>query len=69
ITENIDCAIQVGEIDDPSVVALKLSEIPRIVAAAPALMEGRPPIAHASELAALPWLALRTFYRTELRLS
>ncbi|WP_398498518.1 LysR family transcriptional regulator [Variovorax sp.] len=69
ITENIDCAIQVGEIDDPSLVALKLSEIPRIVAVAPALMEGRPPIVHASELAALPWLALRTFYRAELRLS
>lgn len=68
IAEAVDCAIQVGEVNDPLLVAIKLSEIPRIAVAAPALLAGRPPIGHASELAALPWLALRTFYRTELQL-
>ena len=34
IAEGVDCAIQVGEVTDPGVVALKLSEVPRIVVAA-----------------------------------
>ncbi|RRS05834.1 LysR family transcriptional regulator [Aquabacterium soli] len=68
ITEDIDCAIQVGEVTDPSVVAIKLSEVPRIVVAAPSVI-GQTIPAHPSELAALPWLALRTFYRTEILLT
>ena len=69
VAENVDCAIQVGEVTDPSVVALKLSEVPRIVVAAPAVLAGRTPPLHASDLADLPWLALRTFYRTEVLLT
>jgi DNA-binding transcriptional LysR family regulator len=69
IADDIDCAIQVGEPTDASVVAIKLSEIPRFVVAAPALMSGTAKPRHASDLAALPWLALRTFYRTEVQLT
>ena len=43
IAEGIDCAIQVGEVDNPSVVAIKLFELPRIVVASPALMQGKAP--------------------------
>lgn len=68
IGSGIDCAIQVGEPRDPSVVALRLGEVPRIVVAAPSLLpQGRLPTAP-DELAALPWLALRTYYRHELAL-
>ncbi|MDM0027440.1 LysR family transcriptional regulator [Variovorax saccharolyticus] len=69
IAEGVDCAIQVGEVNDLGVVAIKLSEVPRIVVAAPSVLEGLPAPTHARELAALPWLALRTFYRTEILLS
>ena len=69
IGEGIDCAIRVGEVGDPSVVALRLGEVPRIAVASPALLDGRPVPAHASELAELPWLALRTFYRDEVTLT
>jgi DNA-binding transcriptional LysR family regulator len=69
VGEGIDCAIQVGEVTDPSVVAIKLSEVPRIVVAAPSLMAGRAMPVHARELAALPWLSARNFYRTEVLLS
>ncbi|WP_093376169.1 LysR family transcriptional regulator [Variovorax sp. OV329] len=69
IAEGVDCAIQVGEVNDLGVVAIKLGEVPRIVVAAPSVLEGAPVPAHARELAALPWLALRTFYRTEILLS
>jgi DNA-binding transcriptional LysR family regulator len=69
IAEGVDCAIQVGEVTDTMAVAIKLSEVPRVVVAAPSVLEGRKPPTHASELAELPWLALRTFYRNEVQLT
>lgn len=69
IGEGIDCAIRVGEVGDPSMIALRLAEVPRIAVASPALLDGRPVPAHASDLADLPWLALRTFYREEVTLT
>jgi DNA-binding transcriptional LysR family regulator len=68
IADGIDCAIHVGPVDDPSVVALKIAEIPRIVVASPALLAQRPLPQRPADLAALPWLALRTFYRNEITL-
>lgn len=69
IAAGIDCAIQVGEVRDPSLVAIKLSEVPRIVVGAPALLAGLPAPEHPADLARLPWLALRTFYRNEVSLT
>lgn len=69
IADGIDCAIQVGALVDPAMIAIKLSEVPRVVVGAPSLLEGRPVPAHASDLAALPWLALRTFYRSDILLT
>lgn len=69
IAENVDCALRVGAITDPSVVALKLGEVPRIVVAAPGLLPSGEVPQHPRQLAALPWLALRTFYRNEVALT
>ncbi len=69
IAEGISCAIQVGEVSDPALVAIRLASVPRIVAAAPAVLAGGAPPTHPSELAALPWLALRTYYRNEVALT
>lgn len=69
ITQAIDCAIRVGEVDDDGLVAIKLWDVPRIVVAAPALLAGRPVPSDPDGLAALPWLALRTFYRNEITLT
>ncbi|NYE62360.1 DNA-binding transcriptional LysR family regulator [Duganella sp. 1224] len=66
IGENIDCAIRVGEVSDPSVIAIKLADVPRIAVAAPSLLAGQPLPTHPEQLAALPWLSLRTFYRNEI---
>lgn len=68
IADGIDCAIHVGAVEDLSVVAVKLAEIPRIVVAAPALLAGGARPEQVAELANLPWLALRTFYRNEITL-
>ncbi|CAB5711467.1 D-malate degradation protein R [Delftia tsuruhatensis] len=68
IAEGIDCAVQVGAVVDPSVIALRVAEVPRIAVAAPQLLgQGAIP-RHPRELQALPWLALRTFYQRELEL-
>jgi DNA-binding transcriptional LysR family regulator len=69
IAGGIDCAIHVGPVEDPSVVAVKIAEVPRTVVAAPALLPpGRALPSEPADLADLAWLALRTFYRDEVRL-
>jgi DNA-binding transcriptional LysR family regulator len=68
ITDGIDCAIHVGPVDDPSVVALKIAEIPRIVVASPVLLAQKPLPQQPADLESLPWLALRTFYRNDITL-
>jgi DNA-binding transcriptional LysR family regulator len=68
IGSGIDCAIQVGEPADPAVVAIRLAEVPRIVVGTPALLGAGVPT-DPEGLAALPWLALHTYYRNELALT
>ena len=69
IAEGIDCAIQVGQIDDQGAVAIKLAEVPRIVVAAPSLVAHLPPVLEPEDLARLPWLSLRPYYRAEVALT
>jgi DNA-binding transcriptional LysR family regulator len=66
--EGIDCAVQVGEIADPTVVVVPLFPLPRIVVAAPALLGRRKPPRTPEGLHELPWLALQTFYRDRVEL-
>ncbi len=68
ISAGIDCAIQIGEVRALGVVAVKLSEVPRVAVAAPDLLGGRSPPQTPADLEALPWLALHTFYRNEIEL-
>ncbi|XXN63110.1 LysR family transcriptional regulator [Enterobacter ludwigii] len=68
ISENIDCAIQVGAPSDASIVAVLLAEVPRFVVAAPSLLASHPPVEEVSQLTNLPWLALTSFYRNEIAL-
>jgi DNA-binding transcriptional LysR family regulator len=68
VADNVDCAIHVGTVPDPSVVAVLFAEIPRIIVASPScpgIGETSPDI---NQLAKLPWLALRTFYRNDIML-
>jgi DNA-binding transcriptional LysR family regulator len=69
VAQGIDCAIHVGQVDDPGLVAIKLAEVPRIVAVAPSLLTQQPPPSRPAELSELPWLALQTYYRRELVLT
>jgi len=68
VAEGIDCAIQVGAVSLPSVVAVQIAEVPRIVVGAPSLIAGGEVPEHAQSLSALPWLAIQTFYRDEVSL-
>ncbi|WIG99501.1 LysR family transcriptional regulator [Myxococcus sp. SDU36] len=69
ITDGIDCAIHVGEVQDPGVVAIRVAEVPRIVVAAPSVLGDADVPSHPDALARLPWLSLRTFYRNEISLT
>ncbi len=69
IGEGIDCAIRVGEVPDPSMVAIRLGDVPRIVIATPGLFAGRTLPAHPDELATLPWIAVSHYYRDEVTLT
>lgn len=42
LSEALDCAIHVGAVDNPNVVALQLAQVPRIVVAAPQLLATAP---------------------------
>jgi DNA-binding transcriptional LysR family regulator len=68
VAEGVDCAIQVGEVSDPSAVAIKLSEVKRIVVAAPGLLATRQFPVEPAALEGLPWLAFSTYYRSEVTL-
>ena len=68
ITQGIDCAIRVGEIEDQGLVAVRLAEVPRILVAAPGLWGDGGPPSEPQQLAALPWVAMPMFYRNQLDL-
>lgn len=68
VAEGIDCAIQVGTVDLPSVVAVQIAEVPRIVVCAPGLLRDDRPLTDARALASLPWLAIQSFYRDQISL-
>ena len=68
VAENIDCAIQVGALNDPGLVAIQIAEVPRRIVATPELLARSTPLQTLEQLAALPWLSLSTFYRTEITL-
>jgi DNA-binding transcriptional LysR family regulator len=68
VEEGVDCAIRVGGVLDPSNVAIKIAEVPRIVVAAPELLGGRKIPRKPEALAAMPWIALGPYYRNEVLL-
>lgn len=67
--EDVDCALHVGEQLDPSVIALKLTDVPRMIVASPALLAEHGQPSTPAELARLPWIALSTFYRRDVTLT
>lgn len=69
LARGIDCAIQVGQPLDPAVVAIRLAAVQRVLVASPALLARHGVPQDPQALAALPWLALKTFYRDEIELS
>ena len=67
IEQGLDCAIRVGGKAEGAVVAIPLAQVPRVLVASPALLASRP-IEEPDDLAALPWIALATYYRQDLPL-
>lgn len=68
ITENLDCAIRVGNIDDPSLIAIKIFELPRIAVASTNLIKNPKKFSHPNDLKDLTWLAFKTHYFSDITL-
>lgn len=68
ITENLDCAIKVGNIDDPNLIAIKIFEIPRVIAASRELVPHTKKIIQPAELIRYPWLAFKNHYVDEFKI-
>lgn len=69
LSDNIDCAIRVGEQVDPATVTVLLAEVPRSVVATPELLKNYSNISEPEQLSALPWVALNTFYQHNVSLT
>jgi DNA-binding transcriptional LysR family regulator len=63
VEEGIDCAIRVGVPPDETLVAKRLGEVRRLVAAAPQLLTEIGEIVRPEDAVAAPWIALSTYYR------
>jgi DNA-binding transcriptional LysR family regulator len=68
IAEGVDCEIRLGSVEDPSLVALLLAEVPRIVVAAPSVLAQKSDLSM-DALPGLPWIALNLFYRDTVALT
>lgn len=68
ISENLDCAIKVGNIDDPNLIAVKIFELPRIIAASRDLVLNAKKISTPTELSHHPWLSFKTHYQDRISL-
>jgi DNA-binding transcriptional LysR family regulator len=69
ISENLDCAIKVGNVDDPNLIAIKIFELQRVVVASNKLIKNPKKYTHPDDLKDLPWLAFKTHYLGAITLS
>jgi len=69
IADGVDCEIRLGVAEDPSLVALHLAEVPRIVVAAPSLCGKDSSKLTLDKLRVMPWVALGIFYKDEVVLT
>lgn len=69
ISENLDCAIKVGNVDDPSLIAIKIFELQRVIVASNKLIKNPKKYTHPDDLKDLPWLAFKTHYLNAISLS
>lgn len=68
LSEDLDCAIKVGVIDDPSVVAVKLFDIPRLLVCSKSYAKNIKSLKTPDSLSALSWLAFKNHYTNEISL-
>ncbi|WP_115719491.1 LysR family transcriptional regulator [Gallaecimonas mangrovi] len=68
LAENIDCAVHVGAVEDPSLVAVLLAEVPRLMVASPDLIKNTGIPQQVEQLASLPWVAQSPYHRREVLL-
>ncbi len=69
IADGVDCEIRLGVVEDPSLVALHMAEVPRIVVAAPSLCGTDASKISIDMVQTMPWVALSIMYKDEVVLT
>ena len=62
LSENLDCAIKVGNIDDPNLIAVKIMDLTRVIVASKKLIPNPKKYTHPKDLKDFPWLAFKLHY-------
>lgn len=68
LSENLDCAIKVGNIDDPNLVAIKIMDLPRIIVSSTRYLKISKKHVHPKELEKFSWLAFNLHYSNSISL-
>ena len=68
LSDNLDCAIKVGNVDDPNLVAIKIAELPRVIVGSKEQFKNTTAFEHPKDLKHLPWLAFKLHYFNEVSL-
>lgn len=68
LAENLDCAIKVGNVDDPNLVAIKIFELPRVIVASSKLVPRSKSYTHPDELKDFNWLSFKLHYQNHISL-
>ncbi len=68
LSENLDCAIKVGNIDDPNMVAIKIMDLQRVIVASSKLIKDPKKYDHPKKLEELSWLSFNLHYTDSVSL-
>ena len=68
MAENLDCAIKVGNIDDPNLVAIKIMDLKRVIVASSKLFPQTKKFSHPKDLENFNWIAFNLHYLNSISL-
>lgn len=68
LSENLDCAIKVGNVDDPNLVAIKILELPRVIVGSRGLVSHPKKYTHPEDLKDFNWLSFNIHYQNNISL-
>ncbi len=66
LSDNFDCAIHVGEVNEANVVAKLIAYVPRIIVATPEFLDEMKETPKINNISNWPWIALSNYYKESI---